>query len=130
MQVIAGNVSKSADDWRTLEQFLFIWLITLFIPRALHVIPIHELATLAEGVYYIATTIIALRLIPNVARTVATMIISITKYSSRQIGPSIHMGGVTAQNVVIGDTIPSVPAHPTPSKSPSPPLESDNSPST
>lgn len=92
--VVPGNIGRAMDDKRLVERFALIYLLTLFVPGVLRVVP-GQIGSVAVGVFYFVVAIIIIPLLPGVARVIGALVSPATRRM-----PSISIGQVTGDTQI------------------------------
>jgi hypothetical protein len=101
VQVVAGEIGAATDDRRILERFLFIYLMTIFIPPILSHLRFFGIVTmtvdLAVALFYAIAAIAVFPILPDVARIVSRLIAS-----AKPTSTSISVGHLESSTLVVG----------------------------
>lgn len=97
VEIVAKEISSAADDTKILEQFIFVGILTFFLPHVLLGIPDivfgrFSIGEVVNWLFWIVATSIVFRYISVVSNIIAQAII---KYRTKE-GPTISVGEISA----------------------------------
>jgi len=102
VEIVAKEISSTADDTKTLESFIFVFLLTLFVPHVLSGIPDvlfgrFSISDVVDWLFWIVVTVVVLRYLPVVSHILAQ---AITKFRMDS-EPTISFRDMSAKGSIV-----------------------------